>query len=124
MKRASSVAMRPTSANALGVVDKWGRGMETEYVSFRPPERAAVRMTKGPWVFSRFAGSWIYRQRAPQLTEVTFKYRVESRIQLGALSDSVMRFAFGRKMRGRLLALKTCVEGTDILDRFAKRQRH
>ena len=105
-------------------VDTWGRGMETEYVSFRRPERAAVRMTKGPWIFRLFAGSWIYRQRTATLTEVTFKYRVESRIELGALSDSVMRLAFGRKMKGRLLALKTCVEGSDILDRFAKDRLH
>lgn len=37
-------------------VDTKGRGMETEYVAFRPPERVAVKMTRGPWMFSSFAG--------------------------------------------------------------------
>ena len=34
-----------------------GLGMETEYVSFRPPRVTAVRMTRGPWPIASFAGT-------------------------------------------------------------------
>ena len=99
-------------------VDRRRRGMETEYVSFKPPERVAVRMTKGPWMFRSFAGAWIY---APTDlgTRVTFKYHVEARPRIGRLSDWVLERIFAREMRKRLVALKTAVERTDLLDRFA-----
>src|SRR5579875_106262 len=49
----------------------YGLGMETEYVSYRPPEVVAVRMTRGPCLLRRFAGSWRFREVAPGVTRVT-----------------------------------------------------
>jgi ribosome-associated toxin RatA of RatAB toxin-antitoxin module len=96
-------------------VDQAGRGMETEYVSFERPERVAVRMTRGPWMFGKFAGAWIYESVEPDSTRVIFKYHVRSRIHLGALSDFVLAKIFAREMQMRLDALKRAVESDDFV---------
>jgi ribosome-associated toxin RatA of RatAB toxin-antitoxin module len=89
-------------------VDRRGRGMETEYVSFDPPAKVAVKMTKGPWMFTRFAGSWGYEELAERSTKVTFRYHVEA--PFGRLGDWVLEKVFAREMDARLGALKDAVE--------------
>ena len=37
-------------------------GMETKYVSFNPPVACAVEMTRGPWFFRSFSGSWRFER--------------------------------------------------------------
>jgi ribosome-associated toxin RatA of RatAB toxin-antitoxin module len=78
-------------AAGLGVrafcVDRAGRGMETEYVSFQRPERVAVKMTRGPWMFRSFAGSWRYEALDAESTRVTFRYHVEARLRALTLRD-------------------------------------
>ncbi len=95
---------------ALGVrafcVDRKGRGMETEYVSFRPPERVAVKMTRGPWMFESFAGAWIYETLDARRTRVTFRYHVEARPRLGPITDWILEKVFAREMKLRLEALR------------------
>ena len=98
-------------------VDQAGRGMETQYVSFDRPQRVAVRMTKGPWVFKKFAGAWIYEALEDASTRVTFKYHVESRIPLGRLSDAMLARFFAREMQRRLDALREAVERGGVLQR-------
>lgn len=107
---------RLVEATAAGVgvrawcVDRRGRGMETEYVSFDRPRRVAVRMTKGPWIFRKFAGAWIYEAVEAGITRVTFKYHVEARLRLGRLGDAVLARVFAREMDDRLRALARAVE--------------
>ena len=93
-------------------VDRQGRGMETEYVSYDPPSRVAVRMTKGPWIFTKFAGAWIYEELAENETRVTFKYHVESR--LGRAGHWALAWIFAREMDARLGALKHAVENLGV----------
>lgn len=93
-------------------VDHRGRGMETEYVSFDPPARVAVRMTKGPWIFAKFAGAWIYEEVSDTATRVVFKYHVESR--LGRVGDWALARFFAREMDDRLDALRRAVEKLDL----------
>lgn len=83
-------------------VDKVGRGMETVYVAFDRPERVAVRMTRGPWVFRRFAGSWRYEVVSAELTRVVFRYHVEARVRLFGAGDRVLAAIFSRRMASRL----------------------
>jgi ribosome-associated toxin RatA of RatAB toxin-antitoxin module len=90
-------------------VDQRGRGMETIYVTFRPPERVAVEMTVGPWIFRKFAGAWIYRSEGEARTEVIFRYHVESRLRFGALGDFILSKIFAREMTARLTALRDAV---------------
>jgi len=107
---------------AVGVrawcVDTDGRGMETEYVSFRPPERVAVKMTRGPWIFSSFAGSWLYKEVDDATTEVTFKYHVEARPRfLRRVTDPLLTARFDREMIARLASLKERIEQLDDIRR-------
>lgn len=96
---------------AVGVrtwcVARSGLGMETEYVSFRPPHACAVAMTRGPWCCREFAGSWRFDPIAPGRTRVSFAYHLCGR---PALLTGLLRMAFDRDTRRRLLALKRHVE--------------
>jgi ribosome-associated toxin RatA of RatAB toxin-antitoxin module len=109
------------TAAGLGVrawcVDQRGRGMETEYVSFDRPHRVAVKMTRGPWIFRKFAGAWIYDPIEDGLTRVTFKYHVEARVRFGWLGDAVLTRVFAREMDARLGALARAVEADPTLVR-------
>lgn len=90
-------------------VDQAGRGMETEYVSFKPPSKVAVKMTKGPWMFGSFAGSWAYEEKTPGRTTVTFRYHVEARPRLGPITDFILERVFAKEMQSRLDALRDAV---------------
>lgn len=52
--------------------------MRVEYVAWRPPERAAIRMISGPRMLKRFAGSWIFSPDASGMVEVRFRYHFEA----------------------------------------------
>ena len=88
-------------------VDRAGRGMETQYVSFQPPERAAVKMTEGPWIFKSFAASWVYEELTARRTRVTFRYHVVARIPL---TTPILARVFERRMRARLSGMKAALE--------------
>lgn len=89
-------------------VDHAGRGMETEYVSFQRPARAAVKMTRGPWVFKSFAASWTYDELDPGRTRVTFRYHMVARIPL---TTPLLVRVFEARMRARLAGMKAALEG-------------
>jgi ribosome-associated toxin RatA of RatAB toxin-antitoxin module len=107
------------AAAGIGVrawcVDRRGRGMETEYVSFDRPHRVAVKMTRGPWIFRKFAGAWIYDAIEDGVTRVTFKYHVEARLRLGRIGDAVLTRVFSAEMDARLRALARAVEDDPAL---------
>lgn len=101
-----------TSA-ALGVkaycVAKNGLGMETEYVSFNRPKVTAVKMTKGPFLFSSFLGSWNFKELPKGTTEVTFLYSFGLRFPFSLVAPLV-RHNLQRNVRQRLRDLKNCLE--------------
>lgn len=80
-----------------------GLGMETEYVSFHPPRACAVVMTRGPWMFRSFAGSWRFEPVAPGRTRVDFAYNLVGRPRV---LTPLLALAFARDTRRRLAALK------------------
>jgi hypothetical protein len=89
-----------------------GLVMETEYLSFRPPAVAAVRMTRGPWLLESFAGSWRFEAVEPGLTRVSFSYSLRARPRpLARLLTPLLVWVFARDTRRRLAALKRAVEG-------------
>ena len=90
-------------------VAKNGLGMETEYVSFNRPKVTAVKMTKGPFLFRTFLGSWTFKEPEPGVTEVTFLYSFELRFPFSLLTSFIKR-NLQNNVRQRLLDLKTCVE--------------
>ena len=92
-------------------VDRNGTAMETEYVSFNPPRATAIKMTRGPWFLSGFAGSWRFEEIEPGRTRVGFRYSLEARPRaLAWLLNPILARSFARDTRARLRALKEAVE--------------
>jgi hypothetical protein len=97
-----------------------GLGMETEYVSFKPPRVVAVKMTKGPALMSAFAGSWRFQELGNGFTKVIFRYNVAGNPRwLGFVFDPVLRWIFTHEVAKRLQGLKQAVEQTDLIQRLA-----
>jgi hypothetical protein len=95
-----------------------GLGMETEYVSFKPPRTCAVKMTRGPGLIGNFAGSWRFEEVLPGQTRVIFRYHVRAWPGwLSWLLTPLLACVFARDTRKRLLALKTAVEHGGLLAR-------
>lgn len=102
-------------ATAAGVgvkancVAKNGLGMITEYVSFNRPEGTAVKMTKGPFMFKSFAGSWKFNQLDTNTTEVSFIYSYELRWPFGLFQRRLIS-KLQSEVKQRLLDLKSNIE--------------
>jgi len=111
------------TAPAAGVgvfVRAWnGLAMTVEYVSYRPCESVAIKMTAGPWFLASFGGVWRFSDAAGGGTEVTFEYGYRMRGGLlGRMLDPAVRWAFGRDVRARLAGLRRAAEETDLLARL------
>jgi ribosome-associated toxin RatA of RatAB toxin-antitoxin module len=90
-------------------VAKNGWGMETEYVSFKRPAVTAIKMTKGPFFFKTFVGSWRFKYLSKEETEVSFLYSFQLRFPLQFLNYFVKR-NLQKNVRQRLIDLKNCIE--------------
>ncbi|MBD1385016.1 SRPBCC family protein [Mucilaginibacter rigui] len=86
-----------------------GLGMETEYVTFTPPKVTAIKMTRGPYLFKFFLGSWTFKETLPNQTEVMFLYTFELRFPFTPVKNYVKR-NLQKNVRQRLADLKKCVE--------------
>jgi ribosome-associated toxin RatA of RatAB toxin-antitoxin module len=77
--------LRPAGTASAGVgarawcVSRFPRwGMETEYVTFKRPDVVAIKMTQGPRMLTKFAGSWRFDAMDAEVTRVTFRYHFET----------------------------------------------
>ncbi len=93
-------------------VAKNGIGMETVYVSFNRPRATAVQMTRGPYLFKTFQGSWTFKAGAG-VTEVIFLYSFTLRFPF-SLAGFLVRRILQRNVRQRLVDLKTCIERSSL----------
>jgi len=111
LKRAELIdgATKADKGVAAYCVAKNGLGMKTEYISFNRPKVAAVKMTKGPFLFKTFSGSWTFKEFKQGITEVTFLYSFELRFPFSLLTHFIKR-NLQHNVRQRLLDLKTCIE--------------
>jgi len=87
-----------------------GQGMETIYVSYNRPKVAAIKMTKGPYLFKTFAASWNFREQASGITEVAFLYSFSLRFPFN-LVRPVIGYILRRNVRQRLVDLKKAIGG-------------
>lgn len=87
-----------------------GLGMETEYVSFNRPRVTAVKMTKGPYLFKSFLGSWTFKQISSTHTEVRFLYTYQLRFPF-SLAGWLIKRNLQNNVKQRLTDLKMCAEG-------------
>ena len=112
---------------AVGVrawcVARSGLGMETEYVAFKPPRVAAVKMTRGPWILESFGGTWEFVASGAGATSVTFRYQFRMRPRwLAWLIEPVARRWFSWETRRRVIALRAALRKTDDAVRYAARR--
>ena len=91
-----------------------GLGMVTEYVSFNKPGAIAVRMTKGPYVFKSFLGSWTFKEIQPGLTEVIFLYSFQLRFPFNLVARIIKR-NLRANVRQRVQDLKSNIEGNSAI---------
>lgn len=90
-------------------VAKNGLAMVTEYVSFNRPRATAVKMTKGPFMFKSFLGSWTFKEIKTDLTEVIFLYSFQLRFPFN-LATGLIKRNLQSNVRQRLVDLKKNIE--------------
>ena len=90
-------------------VAKNGLGMVTEYVTYNRPKVTAIKMTKGPFMFKSFLGSWTFKETLIDKTEVIFLYSFSLRFPFNLLTNFI-RNNLQANVRQRLIDLKRNVE--------------
>jgi ribosome-associated toxin RatA of RatAB toxin-antitoxin module len=90
-------------------VSRNGLGMVTEYVSFNRPKATAIKMTKGPYMFKSFLGSWTFKSLSTSQTEVIFLYSFRVRFPFNLVTKFIKR-NLQSNVRQRLVDLKTNLE--------------
>jgi len=86
-----------------------GIGMETEYVSYNRPKVTAIKMTKGPYMFKAFLGSWTFKAIDSNQTEVIFLYSFTLRFPFNMLTPFIKR-NLQKNVKQRLIDLKRSIE--------------
>jgi ribosome-associated toxin RatA of RatAB toxin-antitoxin module len=87
-----------------------GFRMTVEFVSFNRPGVVAMKMTDGPRLFTKFAGSWRFVPCGGE-TEVIFRYVFETRPRwLRWLVEPLVAWSFRRDLRARLRGLERGAE--------------
>jgi ribosome-associated toxin RatA of RatAB toxin-antitoxin module len=90
-------------------VAKNGPGMVTEYVSFNRPKATAIKMTRGPYMFKNFHGSWTFKDISNSQTEVIFLYSFRLRFPFNLMTRFI-KSNLKSNVRRRLTDLKTNIE--------------
>jgi hypothetical protein len=114
-----SVVSDPALALHVGtqilVRSKLGMQMVVEFVQLAPPNRAAIKMIKGPIFIAKFAGSWIFEPAGPGVTLARFRYSLSTRPRLLAwASDWLAVWYFSRTASARLAGLKRYCEAAAL----------
>lgn len=87
-----------------------GMGMVTEYITFNRPKVTAIKMTKGPYLFKTFLGSWTFKDAGNSTIEVVFLYSFTLRFPFN-LFQKVIRKNLQQNVKQRMLDLKEMCEG-------------
>lgn len=86
-----------------------GLVMVTEYVTFIRPTKTAIKMTKGPFMFKSFLGSWTFKEIQPKLTEVIFLYSFRLQFPFNIATGLIKR-NLQTNVKLRLINLKEQIE--------------
>ncbi len=90
-------------------VAKNGIGMVTEYVTFNRPKVTAIKMTKGPYLFKSFLGSWTFKELPDNKTEVIFLYSFSLKFPFNLLTKFIKN-NLQSNVKQRLIDLKNKIE--------------
>jgi hypothetical protein len=86
-----------------------GIALKTKYVSFNPPDVAAIKMVNRPLFFDTFAAAIRHRDLSDGWSSIEYKYNFTARPWwLRWLLHPVMAAAFRWETRKRLRALRRC----------------
>lgn len=106
---ASLAGYKRDPSNRFADITAWhGAKMRVEYIAWFPPERAAIRMEKGPFVLASFAGSWAFKQQG-DVVDARFRYQIKAK-PLWKWLEPLMLLYFRWETRRRLRALKRYLE--------------
>lgn len=86
-----------------------GHSMVTRYITFNRPERTAIEMIQGPYMFKSFHGCWVFKATSQKATEVSFLYSYQLRFPfnlVGLMVNRVLR----QHTKQRLASLKRNLE--------------
>lgn len=101
------------TAAGLGVkaycVSKGGYKMETEYISYNPPRVTAVKISKGPYMFRNFVGSWNFKEINERKTQIVFTYSFNLRFPFNLIGFYI-KWDLRNNVKNRLKDLKRCIE--------------
>ena len=90
-----------------------GYGMETEYISFSRPKVTAIKMTRGPYMFKEFSGSWNFKETSESTTMVIFTYSFSLRFPYN-LFGFYIRKNLLKNVQQRLKDLQNRVEQKEL----------
>jgi ribosome-associated toxin RatA of RatAB toxin-antitoxin module len=93
-------------------VAKNGMGMVTEYITFNRPLVTAIKMIRGPFLFTSFLGSWTFRKISDNKTEVIFLYSFLLRFPFN-LATILIKRNLQNNVKQRLVDLKRNIENAD-----------
>jgi ribosome-associated toxin RatA of RatAB toxin-antitoxin module len=94
-------------------VDHHGLSMEVVYVTYKRPEVAAVKMMRGPFFLSSFAGTWRFTEAGDGRTLVLFEYYYRLAWPFAILRRFVDGI-FAREIAERLEALDEFVKERNL----------
>ena len=86
-----------------------GIGIESMYVTYSRPRVTAVKMTKGPFMFSSFLGSWTFKEISEGVTEVIFLYSFSLRFPF-SIFTLFIKNNLQKNVKQRLINLKISLE--------------
>lgn len=102
-------AVTPKKGVSAYCAAKNGIGMTTQYISFNRPKATAIKMTKGPYMFKSFLGSWTYKNVNDSMTKVIFLYSFQLRFPFNLFTYSITK-NLKSNVKQRLINLKTNIE--------------
>jgi hypothetical protein len=101
----------PRLGGLVFVRGKWGLSMVVEFIQLLPPQRAAIKMIRGPWFLAVFAGSWIFHEVCEKTSRVEFTYTLKLKnLPFKTLFETLASAYFARVSRQRLQGLKRYCE--------------
>ncbi|HZY96491.1 MAG TPA: SRPBCC family protein [Candidatus Cybelea sp.] len=106
-------ALTPQIGAKALCVDHHGFSMEVVYVAYKRPEVAAVKMVRGPFFLSSFAGTWRFSEAGEGRTLVLFEYYYRLKWPFAVLRPFVDA-VFAREIAERLEALDNFVKARKL----------
>ena len=95
--------------------NKLGMVMVSKYISYKSPDVAAVKMTKGPRILEKFSGAWNVKSTGigESLVIFTYNYELKGKV-FNKLFAPISALIFGWEMQVRLNNLKKYCERNNV----------